>query len=235
MKEIKEYIKNIKQPTNIFASYLELIGEELESFLILKDNFDVFKGKTIEVLSFMDHSQDKTVAIKDFTGLEFEDNVKLYSINIDLNDELVYICSPDSVKEKISKLEMVLYDHFGNPSVKSISDICTIENLNTNHELDALHILYNKMVEEYKESTKKVDVIYIDEETFESKVIKFEKTHFNVAEIISKCLKNELFKNNIITPVLCNKEGDKLCVGVIPNRELNKENSPKYRIVIEKV
>jgi hypothetical protein len=80
---------------------------------------------------------------------------------------------------------------------------------------------------------------YVDETTFEKTEQLFDNFHYKIAEIIQNNLSDNLItkiiKPTIVTPVMSDKLGEKLIVGVIKERKDDEEFGEKYKITIEKI
>ena len=80
---------------------------------------------------------------------------------------------------------------------------------------------------------------YVDEATFEKTEQLFEDFHYKIAEIIqnnlSDNLTTEVIKPTMVTPVMSDKLGEKLIIGVIKERKDDEELGEKYKITIEKI
>ena len=77
-------------------------------------------------------------------------------------------------------------------------------------------------------------VNYIDEKTFEKTEQEFENFHYGLAENIREDIINK-YEPETITPIISNKEGTQLIVGVLKNRAKGQVFADKYRITIEKL
>ncbi len=83
---------------------------------------------------------------------------------------------------------------------------------------------------------KKVE--YVDETTFEKTEQQFEDFHYELAKNIKSDIHDRYqigWKVAEATSILSNKDGDKLIIGVIENRNNGELVANKYRITIEKV
>lgn len=83
---------------------------------------------------------------------------------------------------------------------------------------------------------KKLD--YVDEFTFEKTEQQFEDFHYDLAKNIISDIHDRYevgWKKAKVTGLLSNKEGDKLIICVIENRNNGELVANKYRISIEKV
>jgi len=81
---------------------------------------------------------------------------------------------------------------------------------------------------------------FVDPETFVESEQEFEDFHFNLAERIGGYLKMKYettLKEAVVvtSSPMSDKEGKKLIVGLVKNREKGAENAEKYRITIEKL
>jgi hypothetical protein len=80
---------------------------------------------------------------------------------------------------------------------------------------------------------------YVDETTFEKTEQEFDDFHYEIAEIIQNNLRDslitEIIKPTMVTPVMSDKFGEKLIIGVIKERKEDEEFGEKYKITIEKI
>ena len=84
-----------------------------------------------------------------------------------------------------------------------------------------------------------IEMIYVDETTSEESIQKFDTLQYALAEVIRvhiiNIFQDEIKNVSAVTDVMSNKEGNKLIVGVMRNRNTNEETADKYRIIIEKI
>ena len=197
--------------------------------------FDEFKN--VELIDFLDRpiNEDFTcIKVFDSPDLEFNKNIKLYGVEINDRGKLLYWCSPDSIKEKLSKVEVIMYDQLGEPVVKSISDFSEL-NSESKYNLDMLKLIYDNMFQEYLEQLKKVDLDYYDEETFKKTTFKFNKDYFNLAVGIKSSIETYLNTEFSFTGISPNKDGNKLVIGAYTKKRDINNVSERYKITIEKV
>lgn len=80
---------------------------------------------------------------------------------------------------------------------------------------------------------------YVDETTFEKTEQLFDNFHYKIAEIIQNNLSDNLItkiiKPTMVTPIMSDKLGEKLIIGVIKERKDDEEFGEKYKITIEKI
>jgi hypothetical protein len=80
---------------------------------------------------------------------------------------------------------------------------------------------------------------YVDETTFEKTEQEFDDFHYEIAEIIQNKLRDslitEIIKPTMVTPVMSDKFGERLIIGVIKERKEDEEFGEKYKITIEKI
>ena len=82
-------------------------------------------------------------------------------------------------------------------------------------------------------------VIYVDKITFEEMEQQFDDFHYGISEIIRNnlidCSITKIIKPIMITPVMSDKFGEKLIVGIIKERKDGEDFGEKYKITIEKI
>lgn len=85
-----------------------------------------------------------------------------------------------------------------------------------------------------------VKMVYVDEITFEETEQKFEDFHFYLANVIngsllSKFKMENFLKPTMVSPIMSDKQGEKLIIGVTKQKRVGEESGDKYRITIEKI
>lgn len=71
-------------------------------------------------------------------------------------------------------------------------------------------------------------IVFVDEITFEETEYRFDTFHYSIAQQIQQSLNNT-------TPIMTNKSGDQLIVGVKKERSNGEQIAETYKIIIEKL